>query len=276
MNPNYVNLRQGRREIVFEDVAAPEVSDRRMVIPTRMKWVISIGVQMDLDLMTRVPTALGGASSSLGYSHCAFVVSSLAEFIRGLGYEAIPSVNDTAQSVPFAVDAGLGEMSRTNRLITPEFGPAVRLCKVFTDMPMACDRPIDFGAVEFCRRCKKCAEACPSNALSFDDEPSFEIKGPWNNPGHRAWFDDSYRCFTYWQTSTSPCTICFAVCPYTKADTAWIHDLVKMTSSVAPASAGVFRRLDDTFGYGRLHDPEAWWRRDLPAFGVDSTRGTES
>jgi reductive dehalogenase len=165
-------------------------------------------------------------------------------------------------------------MSRTNRMITPELGPAVRLCKVFTDMPLAVDRPIDFGAVEFCRRCKKCAEACPSRALSFDDEPSFEVKGPWNNPGHRAWFDDSYRCFRYWQQSTSPCTICFAVCPYTKADRAWVHGMVKATASVAPVTAGPFRRLDDAFGYGRLHDPEEWWRRDLPAFGVDSTRGT--
>ena len=275
MNPNYVNLRQRRRATIdFEDVDRPEVTPERYVIPTRMKWVVSIAVQMDLDLITRIPTALGGAASSLGYSHCAFVVSSLAEFIRGLGYEAIPSVNDTAQSVPFAVDAGLGEMSRTNRIITPEFGPAVRLCKVFTDLPMAYDKPIDFGALEFCRRCKKCAEACPSGALSLDDEPSYEVKGPWNNPGHKAWFDDAYKCLRYWEQSTAPCTICFAVCPYTKADKAWVHDLVKAAASVAPATDGLFRRLDDAFGYGGQHDAEDWWEEDLPAFGIYSTRGT--
>jgi len=96
--------------------------------------------------------------------------------LSGLGYEAIPCVNDTAQSIPFALDAGLGELSRLNKLVTPEFGPAVRLCKVFTDMPMAYDKPIDFGLVEFCKGCKKCAEACPSRALSFDDEPSSKPK----------------------------------------------------------------------------------------------------
>jgi hypothetical protein len=57
--------------------------------------------------------------------------------------------------VPFAIEAGIGELSRLNKLVTPEFGPAVRLCKVFTDLPMACDTPIDFG-LEFCKKCKKC------------------------------------------------------------------------------------------------------------------------
>lgn len=274
MNEKYVNLKQGGKDIVFEDVDAPEVTEEKFVIPKKMKWVVAIAIQMDLDLITRAPTALGEGATTLGYSRCAFTVATLAEFIRGLGYQAIPSVNDTAQSVPFAVDAGLGEMSRLNRLITPEFGPIVRLCKVFTDMPMAYDKPIDFGVVEFCKRCKKCAEACPSGALSLDDEPSFKTKGPWNNPGHKAWFEDSYKCFQYWQEITTGCTICFAACPYTKAAEAWIHEAVKATSSIVPAADGFFRVMDDVFGYGRQHDPESWWSQDLPQFGFDSRRGT--
>ena len=275
MNEKYVNLAERDRPIVFEDVEAPQRTDEKLVIPKRMKWVVALAVQMNHDLIMRSPTAVGEGAASLGYSHCAFVVATLAEFIRGLGYEAIPSVNDTAQSVPFAVDAGLGELSRLNRLITPEFGPAVRLCKVFTDLPMACDKPIDFGVVEFCKRCKKCAEACPSRALSFDDEPSFKVRGPWNNPGHKAWFEDSYKCFEYWQEVTTGCNICFASCPYTKAAEASIHDMVKAAASVAPVADPVFRVMDDAFGYGRQHDPEEWWRKNKPAFGVDSRRGTE-
>jgi len=176
-----------------------------------------------------------------------------------LGYEAIPCVNDTAQSVPFAVDAGIGELGRLNKLVTPEFGPAVRLCKVITDLPMACDKPIDFGLVEFCKRCKKCAEACPSRSLSFDDEPSFKTKGPWNNPGHKAWFEDSYKCLQYWQKSNSACGVCLASCPYTKGARAWMHEAVKATASVAPGTDGFFRIMDNAFGYGRQHDPEQWW-----------------
>lgn len=269
MNEKYVNLqvpqkdeKQENIDIVFEDIDAPAVTDTKFVIPRRMKWVIAIAIPMDLDLLSRTPTALGDAASALGYSHSAFVVSSLAVFIRGLGYEAIPCVNDTAQSIPFALDAGIGELSRLNKLVTPEFGPAVRLCKVFTDLPMEYDKPINFGLAEFCRSCKKCAEACPSRALSFDDEPSFKTKGPWNNPGHKTWFEDSYKCFQYWQKSGSACGVCLASCPYTKGDQAWIHEAVKATAAIAPATDGVFRIMDNAFGYGKQHDPEQWWTKD--------------
>jgi reductive dehalogenase len=264
MNESYVNLRQGKKDIVFEDVEVPSVTDAKFVIPRKMKWVVAIAIPMDLDLLSRAPTSLGDAATGLGYSHSAFTVASLAEFIRGLGYQAIPSVNDTAASVPFAMEAGLGELSRLNKLVTPEFGPAVRLCKVFTDLPMACDKPVDFGLVEFCKKCKKCAEACPSGALSFDDEPSFKTAGPWNNPGHKAWFENSYLCFQHWQQVDNGCGICLASCPYTKAAQAWIHDVVKATASVAPAADGLFRIMDDAFGYGRQHEPERWWTLDPP------------
>jgi len=269
MNESYVNQQVPREDekqkdidIVFEDVDVPAVTDTKFVIPRKMKWVVAIAIPMDLELLSRAPTALGDAASALGYSHSAFVVSSLAVFIRGLGYEAIPCVNDTAQSIPFAVDAGVGELSRLNKLVTPEFGPAVRLCKVFTDLPMAYDKPINFGLVEFCKTCKKCAEACPSRALSFDGEPSFQTKGPWNNPGHKAWYEDSYKCFQYWQKSGSACGVCLVSCPYTKGNQAWIHEGAKAAVSVAPATDGVFRIMDNALGYGKQRDPEQWWKNN--------------
>jgi epoxyqueuosine reductase len=146
-------------------------------------------------------------------------VVTCSQFIRGLGYQAIPSLNDTAQSIPFAIDAGLGELGRTNKLITRDFGAAARLCKVFTDMPVSCDESISFGVAEVCRNCSACAKACPVKALSFDDEPGYQTRGPWNNPGHLAWFEDSFKCFEYWQTAGNGCGICLVVCPYTK--TTW-------------------------------------------------------
>jgi reductive dehalogenase len=265
MNEAYVNLRQDNKDIVFEDTEVPAVTGTKFVIPRKMKWVVAIAIPMDIDLLARSTTSLGDAATGLGYSHSVFAVASLAEFIRGLGYQAVPCVNDTALSVPFAVEAGIGELSRLNKLVTPEFGPAVRLCKVFTDLPMACDKPVDFGLVRFCKSCKKCAEACPSRALSFDDEPSFKTRGPWNNPGHKAWFEDSYKCYQHWQQVDNGCSICLASCPYTKADQAWIHGAVKATASIAPAADGFFRVLDNAFGYGRQHDLEQWWTKDPPS-----------
>jgi len=158
-------------------------------------------------------------------------------------------------------------------LITPEFGPMVRLAKVLTDLPLTVDKPIDFGLAEFCKVCKRCAEACPSKCLSFDEEPSFEVRGEWNNPGHQAWFEDSPQCLAYWQESTSGCSICLAVCPWSKKDRTMIHEIVKAASAKIPILDGFFTSMDEAFGYGRQKSAEKWWDLNLPEYGIDTSQG---
>ncbi|MBW2263354.1 MAG: reductive dehalogenase, partial [Deltaproteobacteria bacterium] len=219
------------------------------------------------------PTAIGSAGTTLGYSRCEMLVGGLAEFIRGLGYTAIPSVNDLGSSVAIAVDAGLGELARTNRLVTPEFGPNVRLAKVLTDLPLAVDGPVSFGVREFCRVCKRCAEACPAQCISYKDDPDFEVRGKWNNPGHEAWFEDAMKCLEFWSTSSCDCTTCIAVCPWSKKDRTMIHSIVKAAGARIPALDGLFTAMDGAFGYGRQRDPAAWWKLDMPEYGIDTGSG---
>ena len=85
--------------------------------------------------------------------------------IRSLGYEAIPCGNDTTQSIPLAIDAGFGELGRNGLLITPEFGPRQRICKVLTNLPLVADKPIDFGMQSYCETCHACGFACPAKAI---------------------------------------------------------------------------------------------------------------
>jgi len=273
LDRRHIHSKERGKEIVFEAVDEPYENDEKRVIPDQCKYAIALSVQMSLDNIQCSPTAISSAGSSMGYSRCEFLVAGLAEFIRGLGYVAIPSVNDLGSSVAVGVDAGLGELGRTNRLITPEFGPCVRLAKVLTDLPMAIDKPIDFGLLEFCKVCKRCAEACPSKTLSFDDEPSFKVWGEWNNPGHQAWFEDAPQCLAYWQESTSGCSICIAVCPWSKKDKTIIHEIVKASSSKIPALDGFFTRMDEAFGYGRQKSAARWWSLNLPEYGIDTTQG---
>jgi reductive dehalogenase len=150
----------------------------------------------------------------------------------------------------------------------------VRIGKLITDLPLAPDRPIDAGIVRFCRVCKKCAEACPAAAISFADEPFWDPAGPWNNPGHQAWFEDGVRCRRYWfEEAGSDCGICFAVCPFAKRDGSLLHSMVKMQVATMPAMDSVIRSFDDALGYGEQKDPSTWWSLDLPEYGIDTHQG---
>lgn len=57
--------------------------------------------------------------------------------------------------------AGLGWQGKSLLLVTPEFGPRVRLVTVLTDMPLMPDGPI----ANRCGSCRECTAACPVNAI---------------------------------------------------------------------------------------------------------------
>ena len=78
---------------------------------------------------------------------------------------AVASMNDSALAIPLAVQAGLGEVGRHSLLITREYGPRLRLDKIFTDMPLEIDEPVRFGVKEFCDICQRCSAACPPRAI---------------------------------------------------------------------------------------------------------------
>ncbi len=108
---------------------------------------------MDHDLTRTAPSALAGTATGLGYSLDSVVLLTIAQYIRNLGYQAIPSMNDTALAIPYALEAGLGEYGRHGLLMTPEFGPRLRLGKIFTDMPLQRDHPKSAGVERFCDGC---------------------------------------------------------------------------------------------------------------------------
>jgi epoxyqueuosine reductase QueG len=145
---------------------------------------------MDESLTKTVPSALSGSATGLGYSNDAVTLIGLAQYIRNLGYRAYATMNDTSLAIPLAVQAGLGEESRQSLLITPQFGPRLRLGRIFTDLPLLHDAPKNFGVKEFCDMCDRCAKACPPKAIPFD-EPSDKTYNRSNLIGVKKWTVDA-------------------------------------------------------------------------------------
>jgi reductive dehalogenase len=263
------------KQLVFEDVEQAYETDEKRVIPSKAKWAIAYTVQMSDETLKRAPTALAASATNQAYYRGATIQNMAQEFLRGLGYQGLgaSSLNALGVAPALGVIAGLGELSRLNRLITPEYGPMVRVFLLITDLPLTTDKPIDAGIMKFCKQCKKCAETCPPGALSFEDEPSWEPQGDWSNPGHKTFFEDGVKCYTYWrEVAGSGCGICFAVCPFAKKDKAWAHAWAKASISLFPLLNSFFRSMDDAFSYGAQKDPDAWWDLDLPEYGIDTDR----
>jgi ferredoxin len=151
-------------------------------IPDRFQFAIVMLHEMDYTLMRTAPAYGENAATGRGYSMMAFMASSVAHFIRDLGYEAIPCGNDTTLSIPMAIDAGLGELGRNGLLIAPGFGPRVRISKVITSLPLVADRPVKIGVRQMCEACGKCVKACPGQAIS-PDAPTAEGPTLSNNHG---------------------------------------------------------------------------------------------
>jgi reductive dehalogenase len=199
--------------VITED-GIPEETEEEFRIPRSMDRAIVMAVAMDPKGIDTSPAIESSTATSIGYSRMGITAVSLAEYIRAMGYRAIPCMNDTAMSIPLAVDAGLGELGRLGILITPEFGPSVRLFKVLTDMPLVPDKPIDFGVEVFCKNCLLCAEHCPSDSISFGlprETSSLET----SNPGVRKWYINGEKCLRFWQENGGSCATCIAVCPFT-------------------------------------------------------------
>jgi reductive dehalogenase len=250
------------KEIIFREQDAPVENEEQLVIPEKMRWVIVMANWMNPNVIAYTPSPTGTAETHRTYSRMAYQVTGMAEFLRSLGYHAIPSLNGLGFNIPIAIDAGLGEQGRNGKLIHPEFGPSLRICKVITDLPLVRDRPIRFGAKEFCESCNKCAQHCPARAIPTEG-PTWEVPGDYNHPGVFKWHMDNESCVIYRAKSfATNCAVCIRTCPFTKGSH-WIHNIPRFSISHFPSLNGFWRNLDDRLGYGKQLDAERFWRESL-------------
>ncbi|MFC1953622.1 4Fe-4S dicluster domain-containing protein [Chloroflexota bacterium] len=193
----------------------------------------------------RRPARAPSASSDVHktYSDVEKICVHLADYVRGLGYSAeSQGPSRRLLNGPFANWAGLGETGRNNVVITPEFGPRVRLGGVLTKLPMAEDQPIDLGVQSFCEICMKCVTACPTGALTKG--PKQMIRGVMRWPHHRP------RCrelgWAHGGEVSYGCQQCLIVCPYNKPQ-GQIHNIVRWLLQHSSWTGKYILKMDDAF-----------------------------
>jgi Cof subfamily protein (haloacid dehalogenase superfamily) len=153
------------------------------------------------------------------------IVIACVKFIESQGYKAIgqtstyvTSDDNLSTSLPHktvATRAGLGWIGKNALLVTPEYGSAIRLSSIITEMPLIVDSSINESK---CGKCINCVTACPASA----------IKGElWNVNTTRDQLIEPFKCRRMAREllkqkigiEMSLCGKCIEVCPFTKGYT---------------------------------------------------------
>jgi reductive dehalogenase len=195
------------------------------------------------------------AQSMRAYLRFSMLGGIIGEQIRRLGYSArVHSVLDgDVLQPPLLLLSGLGEVSRIGEVIlNPYLGPRLKSGTVTTDLPMAFDKPIDFGLQTFCQNCNKCARECPSGAISAGPKLMYN--------GYEIWKSDAEKCTRYRITNAAGamCGRCMKTCPW-NLEGLFAESGFRWLAMNLPQSARMLAELDDRLDNGSINPVKKWW-----------------
>lgn len=184
------------QEWVFQDTAI------------RYTQAIVLVMEMDRERMALAPSRDTAVMVHETYNRLGQVSNRIAGWLRERGYAAHAGhpLGGMALYPPMAQAAGLGWRGMSGLVITPRFGPRVRLAAVFTEIE---NLPLYRGdehawVLSFCQSCRRCIRECPPGA--FYEEPIHHDNG-------LVTVLENGKCFPYF-VSYHGCSICIKVCPF--------------------------------------------------------------
>jgi epoxyqueuosine reductase QueG len=151
------------------------------------------------------------------YHHLEDAANHIPRYLHRTGYGAHAGhpLNGMVLYPPLAQQAGLGWRGRHGMLISPQFGPCMRLAAVFASI-----ENLTFFEGEnehrggnehawvddFCRTCGQCVCPCPTEAI---------LEQPVERDNGLLMCTDAEKCFPYFMEPHG-CSVCIKVCPFNR------------------------------------------------------------
>ena len=199
------------QEWVFQDTAI------------RYTQAIVLVMEMDKDRMQLAPNKDTAVMVHETYNQLGQVSNKIADWLRERGYAAHAGhpLGGMALYPPMAQAAGLGNRGIHGLLITPQFGPRVRLTAVFTEIE---NLPLYEGKehgwiLDFCQMCHRCIRDCPADAI---------YETPIEHANGLVTTVDNTKCFPYF-VKNHGCSVCIKVCPFNHTPYEHLHETSQRT-----------------------------------------------
>lgn len=187
-------------------------------------YAVSVAISVDNEIINRItdyPTPEYAEHYRRINLALDVLTSDLARWIHGHGDQALPipasAITDKNKLMgsishkAVARMAGIGWQGKSLLIVSPEFGPRIRLATVLTDMPLEPDAPLK----NRCGKCAECAKACPSSAIKNVSTES-------HYSGREEALRFSYCAGKTLEFSALPgigariCGVCVMACPFGK------------------------------------------------------------
>lgn len=204
----------------FETFKNQEVFDKFGATQFNLNWafegveityrnIVILGFQHDYDNIKTAPKPSAGLEVMRQYTRAAHGAKLIANWIRGLGWDAEPltgPMSGKITMIPAALKAGFGELGKHGSIINPELGSSFRLSAVLTNAPIPFFEEKSYEIDDFCSKCRICEDACPPEAI-FKEKKTVR--------GEKKWYVDFDKCIPFFNEHQG-CSICIAVCPWSK------------------------------------------------------------
>ena len=171
---------------------------------------IVLVMEMDREKIDMAPSRETAVMIHETYDQLGIAANKLTDFLRKNDHSAQAGhpLGGSVLYPPLAELAGLGWHGRHGLLITPEFGPRVRIAAVYTsitNLPVGKENPHS-RIEESCATCGRCIRKCPANAIL--DSPLMRDKGLKTHI-------NSGRCFRFFAENWG-CSVCIKECRFNK------------------------------------------------------------